>query len=262
MKETQCSPWPWRRWLRPKLDGSGRGFGRGRSGEGRGAYPPLVCGRRWAEGRRQPTGRRRTVSTAAAGLLRRASGLGRAECGAVGSGRARVATKRGWAAANEPEERAPRWGAQAGPPACAAACASWPLWVLYSPDLATRYLASIPWYGDRRRPACAGAQAKDPRAKRGGGTIQYEDAAHVSRRSARRGTSSPDLEAVGNKPARMPRQVRLPVRGAAKPAERPARRRHSGARLSSISAGQCDFDCVFLQKVELCDKNGRYESCR
>jgi hypothetical protein len=50
--------------------------------------------------------------------------------------------------------------------------------------------------------------------------------------------------------------------GEATPAERPAHRRRSGARPSSISAGQRDSDCVFLQKVELCDKNGRYESCR
>jgi hypothetical protein len=44
------------------------------------------------------------------------------------------------------------------------------------------------------------------------------------------------------------------ARGEATSAERPARRRHSGARPSSISAGQRDFDCVFLQKVELCEK--------
>jgi hypothetical protein len=43
MRETQCSPWPWRRRFRPKLGGSGGGFGRGRSGEGRGAYHGSVC---------------------------------------------------------------------------------------------------------------------------------------------------------------------------------------------------------------------------
>jgi hypothetical protein len=121
--------------------------------------------------------------------------------------------------------------------------------VFYSPDSATVHLASMPWYGNGRRPVCAGAQAKDPRAKRGGGTMQYKDAAHVPRRSARRGTGGPDLEAVGNESARTLSQARLPVRRAAKPAERPARRRRSGARPSSISAGQRDFDCVFLQKV-------------
>jgi hypothetical protein len=42
-KETQCSPWPWRRRFRPKLGGSGGGFGRGRGGEGRGAYHGSVC---------------------------------------------------------------------------------------------------------------------------------------------------------------------------------------------------------------------------
>jgi hypothetical protein len=43
MKETQCSPWPWRRWFRPKLGGSGGGFGRGRGGEGRGAHRGSIC---------------------------------------------------------------------------------------------------------------------------------------------------------------------------------------------------------------------------
>jgi hypothetical protein len=38
--------------------------------------------------------------------------------------------------------------------------------------------------------------------------------------------------------------------------------RHSRARLFHFSAGQPYFDCVFLQKFELCDKNDRYESCR
>jgi hypothetical protein len=46
------------------------------------------------------------------------------------------------------------------------------------------------------------------------------------------------------------------------PAERPVHRLRSGARPSCFSADQRDFDCVFLQKVELCDKNDRYESCR
>jgi hypothetical protein len=66
MREMQCSPCPWRWWLRPKLGGSGGGFGRGKGGEGRGAYQQPVCGRGWAEERRQLTGRRRTGSTAAA----------------------------------------------------------------------------------------------------------------------------------------------------------------------------------------------------
>jgi hypothetical protein len=29
-----------------------------------------------------------------------------------------------------------------------------------------------------------------------------------------------------------------------------------------LSAGQPYFDCAFLQKFELCDKNARYRSCR
>jgi hypothetical protein len=51
--------------------------------------------------------------------------------------------------------------------------------VFYSPDSATVHPTSMPWYGDGRRPACAEAQVKDPRAKRGGGTMQYEDAARI-----------------------------------------------------------------------------------
>jgi hypothetical protein len=85
---------------------------------------------------------------------------------------------------------------------------------LYRQGAATGRKASMPRYGNRHRPACVGAQAKDPWAKRGGGTMWYEDVARVPRRSARRGTGGPDLEAVGNEPARTPRQARLPVRGA------------------------------------------------
>jgi hypothetical protein len=46
------------------------------------------------------------------------------------------------------------------------------------------------------------------------------------------------------------------------PGSSPALWRRSRARPCCFPAGQRDFDCVFLQKVELCDKNSRYESCR
>jgi hypothetical protein len=77
-------------------------------------------------------------------------------------------------------------------------------------------------------------------------------------------TNGPDLEAVGIGPTRTPRWCGAlrAARGAAKPAGRPARRRRSRARPTRFSAGQPYFDYVFLQKFELRDKNGTYESCR
>jgi hypothetical protein len=56
--------------------------------------------------------------------------------------------------------------------------------------------------------------ATDRGATHGAGTAWYGRVARVPRRPARRGTGGPDLEVVGNKPARMPRQARCPVRGA------------------------------------------------
>jgi hypothetical protein len=55
----------WRRGS-PELGHSGGGIGRGRGGEGRGAYPQLVCGRGQAQGRQQPAGQRCAGSTTAA----------------------------------------------------------------------------------------------------------------------------------------------------------------------------------------------------
>jgi hypothetical protein len=114
----------------------------------------------------------------------------------------------------------------------------------------------MPWYGDGRRPACAEAQAKDLRAQRGGGTMQYEmrHASLEGRRggeptaltSRRWGASRTDAEAGATPWAQRAVQ--------STPAERPARRWRSGARPSYFSAGQHDLDYVFLQKVEMCDK--------
>jgi hypothetical protein len=53
----------------PELGDSGGALGRGRGGEGRGAYQLSICGRGWVEERRQLAGRRRTVSTVATGSV-------------------------------------------------------------------------------------------------------------------------------------------------------------------------------------------------
>jgi hypothetical protein len=66
-REMQFSPWAWRARDSSELGDSGGALGRGRGGEGRGAYQLSICGRGWVEERRQLAGRRCTVSTAAAG---------------------------------------------------------------------------------------------------------------------------------------------------------------------------------------------------
>jgi hypothetical protein len=72
-------------------------------------------------------------------------------------------------------------------------------------------------YSAVRRPALACVRAGDRRRTAGHSgrvsTARYWIAARNPRRLARRGTSGPDLEAVGNEPARTPRQARHPVRG-------------------------------------------------
>jgi hypothetical protein len=95
-----------------------------------------------------------------------------------------------------------------------------------------------------------------------GGYNAVEDAARVPRVSVRRGTSGLYLEVVGIGPTRTPRR-RSALR-AAQPvtAGRPARQRRSRARPGCFATGQLSFDRDFLQNIELCDKNGRYESCR
>jgi hypothetical protein len=45
-------------------------------------------------------------------------------------------------------------------------------------------------------------------------TTRYEDEARVPRAAGAKGTNGPNLEVVGSEPARMPRQARLPERGA------------------------------------------------
>jgi hypothetical protein len=96
------------------------------------------------------------------------------------------------------------------------------------------------------------------------GTTRYEDAARVPRMEGAKGTNGSRLEAVGHGPARTPRRHggRRAAPGAVRPADCPAHRRRSRARLIRFSAGQPYFDCVFLQKFELCNKNWIYESCR
>jgi hypothetical protein len=61
--------------------------------------------------------------------------------------------------------------------------------------------------------------------------------------------------------ARTDAEAERAARGARMPGRSPALWRRSRARLIYFSTGQPYFDCVFLQKFEVCDKNGRYESC-
>jgi hypothetical protein len=74
---------------------------------------------------------------------------------------------------NGPEEGAPWWAHRSDGRMLRRARAGRRA-VSYSLDSTTVHPASMPWYGDGRRPACAEAQAKDLRAQRGGGTMQYE----------------------------------------------------------------------------------------
>jgi hypothetical protein len=73
-----------------------------------------------------------------------------------------------------------------------------------------------------------------------------EATARVPRTSGAKGTGGPRLEAVALSCTNA-EATRWPARSAARPAERPARRRRSGARSRWFSAGQRVFDCVFLQ---------------
>jgi hypothetical protein len=119
-----------------------------------------------------------------------------------------------------------------------------------------------------RRRTSVGALERGARATNRGAlgavTTWYEDAVRAPRMPAQRGAGDSCFKAVETGPAQTPRRhsgLRA-ARGAAKPTGRPTRRRCSRARPSCISAGQRDFDRTFLQNIELCDKNGRYKSCR
>jgi hypothetical protein len=158
---------------------------------------------------------------------------------------------------------ASRWGAQAGPPACAVACA---MLADARPSKARRSNgtpASMPRYDGH-----LALRAHET------GDFPLDISERVRRGTkmrlafqgwqARRGPMALTSRWWGASPhgRRGGRGSRSVAHGAAKPAKRPAHWRRSGARPSSISAGQRDFDSVFLQKVEVSDKNGRYESCR
>jgi hypothetical protein len=139
----------------------------------------------------------------------------------------------------------------------------WPMRDLYRQGATTGRPTSMPRYDDRR----------DLRAQGTGDGPRDNSERVITTQHGRRAFLGDGRErgpvARGSRqwetgPARMPRWrggLRT-AHGAAKPAERLARRRRSRARPSSVSAGQHYFDCTFLQKIELCDKNGRYESCR
>jgi hypothetical protein len=124
----------------------------------------------------------------------------------------------------------------------------------YSSDSATVHPASMLWYGNERRSACVEALVRDRWVVR---SSPYGATPGPMRRLAflegRRGgepaaRGSMHWHGLARTPRR--RGGRRAARSAARPAERPARRRRSRARLCSDSAGQRDFDCVFLQKVE------------
>jgi hypothetical protein len=166
-----------------------------------------------------------------------------------------------WPAAHGPEERLLSGGAQAVPPARAAACAvptdarpavlaaARALWA----GAATGHAALIPQLGaSLGRRAQQGGRATD-RAVRGGRTARYEDALAFQGRQTRRGPTTLTSRRWGASPHE---------RRGGRDSLSTARQRRSGAQPCCFPAGQRDFDCVFLQKVELCDKNDRYESCR
>jgi hypothetical protein len=85
-----------------------------------------------------------------------------------------------------------------------------------------------------------------------------------SKDGRREGDHGPDLVAVGSEPAWTQRRCGSlsTVHAAARTGRAPGAPAALWSAAELFSAGQRDFDCVFLQKVELCDKNGRYESCR
>jgi hypothetical protein len=87
------------------------------------------------------------------------------------------------------------------------------------------------------------------RARRRYGAV---NAARVPRTAGAKGTTALTSRRWGTSRTHAEAGATAGARRAAQttPAERPARRRHSGARPSWFSAGQRVFNCVFLQKVE------------
>jgi hypothetical protein len=81
--------------------------------------------------------------------------------------------------------------------------------------------------------------------------------ARFPRRQSRRGPGGSGLEGVGPGP----RAAEVAHAPQGQPVECLARRRRSRVRPGCFSAGQPSVDRDFLQKIELCDKNGRYKSC-
>jgi hypothetical protein len=72
----------------------------------------------------------------------------------------------------------------------------------------------------------------------------------------------PRRQARGDRAALASRGWGLARAAQGKPVGHLAHRQHSRARPGCFSVGQPSVDRDFLQKIELCDKNGRYESCR
>jgi hypothetical protein len=115
-----------------------------------------------------------------------------------------------------------------------------------------------------RRPtlACVRRELATDRGATWGGEYGAARTTHLPRRRAREGTGGSWLEAVGSSPHGRQGSAALCTR------RRPSRQgswRASGA----LERGRAAFQpvnppltMIFFQKVELCDKNGRYEGCR
>jgi hypothetical protein len=189
-------------------------------------------------------------------LSRRAPGLGKEKGGAVGSGRGRKGVEKLWPAGGGLDGGAPH-DRDGGLVTCARTASSG----FYSPGEQARLQAStakgvprasMPWYGERRWLACAQWTCDGPQDNTSGdydAVRGRNGAARVPRRQARRGPAA--LASRWWEPGPHGRQGR-----------RGALRRRSRARPSCFSTGQPSVDRDSLQKVELCDKNGRYKSCR
>jgi hypothetical protein len=265
MRETQLGPWPWRRRLRPKLGGSGGGFGRGRGGKDEGlTYYLFVAADGWrstgswpADGAQGAQPRRCSAPASSQPGTRRGrhrevvGGLGRlrevSACGGIGHGRGGSPTAR--------TGRAGRRCGLRGDGRCAAFIGRVQRQDARLQCHGTATDIGLRAQGRRRRTPGQSTAAVQCGTKMWHASLEGRRGGEPTALTSRRwGTS---LHRRRGK-----RGSLCAARGTTKPAGRPARRQRFRARPSSISAGQRDFDCTVLQKVELCDKNARYESCR
>jgi hypothetical protein len=258
-------PWPWRRRLRPKLGGSGGGFGRGRGGKDEGlTYYLFMAADGWrstgswpADGAQGAQPRRCSAPASSQPGTRRGrhrevvGGLGRlrevSACGGIGHGRGGSPTAR--------TGRAGRRCGLRGDGRCAAFIGRVQRQDARLQCHGTATDIGLRAQGRRRRTPGQSTAAVQCGTKMWHASLEGRRGGEPTALTSRRwGTS---LHRRRGK-----RGSLCAARGTTKPAGRPARRQRFRARPSSISAGQRDFDCTVLQKVELCDKNARYESCR